>query len=124
MIKCVLAFLLFSGLAMASGIDCSNPKNVNDCARNSYSQSEMKYNDFINRSVKVFKKKTSTDYLASFIRIEKHWKSLAISQCSHLKEFYQGGSLSSSSYISCLDVMYDSRIKELKTIYDDILGER
>lgn len=125
MVKYIIIFFLLSNFAMAStDIDCSEPKNVNKCAKISYSKSEINYNNFIKSAVKTFKKKTSPTYVASFLKIENRWKALAKSQCTHLKKFYQGGSLGTSSYITCLDVMYDARINVLKTIYDDILGER
>lgn len=125
MLKYIILLLLLSNVSLASSsLDCRDPKNVNECEKITFTKSETIYNNFIQSVMLKFNQKTTNKYTDQFLQIESKWRKLVKMQCEHLREFYQGGSIGSSSFISCYDVMYEKRVSELQTIYDDIIGER
>jgi len=125
MLKYIFCLLLLSNISLASSsIDCRDPKNINECAKITFTKSEAVYNNFIQNIVLKLNTKTSNEYADQFIKIENEWRKLVKTQCEHLREFYQGGSIGSTSFISCYDIMYEKRVSELQTIYDDIIGKR
>jgi len=125
MLKYIICLLFISNISFASSsIDCSDPKNVNECTKITFTESEDIYNKFIQSILIKLNKKTTKKYTENFLKIENKWRNQVKTQCEHLREFYQGGSIGSSSFISCYDVMYKSRVNELQIIYDDIIGER
>ncbi len=125
MLKYIICLLLFSNISLASSsIDCNDPKNINECTKITFTKSEAIYRNFIQSVILKFNTKTTKKYKDNFLQIENKWRNLVKTQCEHLREFYQGGSIGSSSFISCYDVMYENRVGELQTIYDDIIGER
>ena len=117
-------FVLSINILASSTINCDDPKNINSCAKITFTKTEIAYNSFIQSALIKFNEKTNSNYVNNFLEIEKHWKNLVNLQCNHLRKSYDGGSLGSSNYIACYDFMYENRINELKLIYDDILGER
>jgi len=117
-------FILSISVFASSTINCDDPKNIDIYAKITFTKAETAYNSFIQHALIKFNEKTNSSYVNNFLEIEKDWKSLVDLQCTHLRKSYDGGSIGSSSYITCYDFMYENRINELKLIYDDILGER
>jgi len=123
--KYIIFFIFITNNAFASSsIDCEKPNNIFECSKITYSKSEKSYINLVQSAELKLKEKINKKYADRFIKIEEMWRKMVNKQCKHLRDFYQGGSVGATSFVACYEVMYEHREKELRSIYDDIIGER
>ncbi len=123
--KYIFFFIFIANTTFASSsIDCENPKNILECSKITFSKVEKSYLSLVQSAEIKLKEKTNSMYAERFLKIEEMWRKMVRKQCQHLRDFYQGGTIGTTNFVACYDVMYEHREKELRSIYDDILGER
>ena len=102
-----------------SKIDCSTAKTqmeINRCAQNEFETADKELNE-------VYKKlsvKLDGDNKLILIQSQRKWVDFRDEYCKVYSSVYKGGSIASSAVFNCKTETTRARIKELKTLFDQV----
>ena len=121
-----LLFLPLSLIACAdSEINCINPVNTQEmrqCAEKNSNQMKGELKELESRIILALVDYSGKESSDQFIALQKKWESFIELQCDNVRGLYGRGSLAGISYINCKNKYLEYRVKDLSSIYNEVIS--